>query len=189
MDVSTLASLLAALGTGGAIGQYVGAAGARREIRSAFLRAIAIVEEARFSRAPNGEDFPAFVTAIRDLETAGLLARIPRRAVQHYVVLARAARYSSGDAVEFDPVDQEFWGSIAPSFDTLLRDTAEILTRLAWNPWKSQLTLDRQLKKLRNRALRLDNRSIKHHLALAQKYYYVLRGPLGQLPGIDESAD
>jgi len=192
MDVSTLASILAALGAGGVIGQYVGGAGARREIRSAFLKTIAAVEEARVCKAPNGEDYPAFVTAIRDLETAGLLARIPRRAVQHYVVLARAARYSSSDAVGFDPVEIEFWGSIPRSFNAVLRDTAEILARLAWSPWKGQLTLSRELKKLRVRAMKLDDRSIKHHLAMAQLYYYVLPGPLGQLPelkGTDEETD
>ncbi|MBB5161589.1 hypothetical protein [Mycobacterium sp. AZCC_0083] len=189
VDVSTLASLIAALGVGGAIGQYVGAAGARREIRSEFLKAVAAVEEARFSRTANGEDFPEFVTAIRDLETAGLLARIPRRALQHYVVFARAARYLSGDAVDFDPVDQEFWGSPPTAFNTLVRDTAEVLSRLAWSPWKTQLTLGRELSKIRGRALELQGYPIQHYLGLSQRFFYVLPGPLAQLPDVNEPGD
>lgn len=182
MDIATLASLATALGAAGAVGQYVGASKDRREVRSAFLDAVGAVEDTRFAKTPNGEDYPEFVAALRGLETAALIARIPERAVHHYVVLARAARYYSDGTVAYDPVDEDFFGSISPEFDAVLRDTARLLTTLAWSPWKMKPTLRLRLRKLRNRVVELlDTKGLKQDVGLAQRYLGVLPGPLGQL--------
>jgi hypothetical protein len=178
--------LLSALGVGGAIVGWVGAGKVRRELRSAVLNAITVVETERWERDPDSADYPKFVAAVHDLETAALVARIPRIAVRHYVVLAEAARQLSDDAVDFDDADQTFWGGIDGYFATLVRDAAEVLTQLAWSPARTRLTLPRDLEKLRRRALEFDDAKIKWRLAGAQKAHGGLPGALGQLPGIED---
>ncbi|MGU3651850.1 hypothetical protein [Mycolicibacterium sp. A43C] len=191
MDLATLASLLTALGVGGGVGQYIGASTARREVRSAFLNAVAAIEDTRFAKAPNGEDFPKFVDAVRELETAALIARIPEQAVHHYVVLARAARYYSGATVDYDPIDNDFYGDIDFVFDAIVRDTARLLTTLAWSPWRTRPKLRRRLSKIRQRVLkRIDEkRGLEEDVALAQRYLGALPGPLGQIPRITRPWD
>jgi hypothetical protein len=89
----------------------------------------------------------------------------------------------SSDTVEYDLVDNEFWGSIPTTFDALLRDAAEILTRLAWGPWKGKVDRGRELKKLRNRAIRLHKPSTKRHLRTHARAFrgIVSRDPLDLL--------
>jgi hypothetical protein len=165
---------------------WVGAGKARRELRSAVLNAITVVETERWARDPDSADYPKFVAAVHDLQTAALVARIPRIAVRHYVVLAEAARQLSDDAVDFDDADQTFWGGIDGYFATLVRDAAEVLTQLAWSPARMRLTLPRDLEKLRRRALQFGDAKIEWRLAGAQKAHGGLPGALGQLPGIED---
>jgi hypothetical protein len=178
--------LLGALGVGGAIGNYVGAGRSRREVRSAILQAIANTEKERWSKDPDGNDYSEFVIALRELETASLIARVPRDAVHHYVVLAEAARILSDDAVDFFPGDSSFWGPIDGYFDTLVRNSAAVLTRLAWSPWRARIKLRWNLRKLRARALKFDDETIRWRLAAAQKRRGPLPGKLGELPGIED---
>lgn len=186
MDLATFLSILTALGAGSVIGTWYGAGQTRREVRSAILKAIAMTEKERWAEDPDSADYPEFVTAVRDLETAALIARIPRRSVRHYVVLAEAARGLSDASVYFDPADQSFFGGIDGYFDTLVRDTAELLARLAWSPWISRVTLLRDLSNLRRRAMEFDDSRIRHKLAGAQKRHGRLPGSLGELPGIED---
>jgi len=136
MDLATVPSLLTALGAGGALGQYIGAGKARREVRSALLNAIENVEECRFAKSPDSEDYPDFEVALREFETAALIARAPRSVAHHYIVLAQAARFISGGSVDYDPVENGFFGSIPFEFDAVVRETARLIARWAWNPWK-----------------------------------------------------
>jgi hypothetical protein len=91
--------------------------------------------------------------------------------LRHYVVFAEAARHLSDANVDFDPADQSFWGGIDGYFDTLVRDAAEVLARLAWSPLRARVTLRTDLKKLRTRASEFENpiNPIKWRLAGAQK--------------------
>jgi hypothetical protein len=130
-----LGSAVGGLGVGSAIGTWFGAGRARREVRSDVLKALATTESKRWAEDPDSHDYPEFVTAVRGLETAALIARLPRRAVLHYVVLADAARHLSGDSVDYLPAENDFWGPIDGRFDTLVRDAAEVLTGLTWRPW------------------------------------------------------
>lgn len=186
MDFLQWVPLLSALGAGGAIVGWVGAGKARRELRSAVLQAVTVVETERWAHDPDSADYPKFVAAVHELETAALVARIPREAVRHYVVLAEAARQLSDEAVDFDPGDETFWGGIDGYFNTLVRDATEVLIKLAWNPWRQRATLPWDLEKLRDRALKFDDSRIVWRLAGAQKAHGVLPGPLGQLPGIED---
>jgi hypothetical protein len=176
--------LLGALGIGSVVGNYVGAGRARREVRSAMFKTIAEVEKRRWCQHPDGADYPEFLAAVRDLETAALIARLPRTAVQHYVVLAHTARSLSNDAVDFDPTDQTFWGSINGDFDEVVRDTTRVLSRLVWNPWRARLAMHGSLKALRGRAVNFEDARIRRTLAEIQKERGALPGPVGRLPGI-----
>jgi hypothetical protein len=177
--------LLGALGVGSVIGNYVGGGRSRREVRSAIFKTVAEVETRRWSTDPDSADFPAFIAAVREMETATLIARIPRNAVQHYMILACTARGLSNDAVEFDPADHSFWGSIDSDFDTLVRDAAGVLTQHAWNPWRARMTLRWDLNELRTRALVFEDAKVRRRLADIQKQYGVLPGPLRKLPGME----
>ena len=184
--VVEFAPLLGALGAGSVIGTWLGGGRSRREMRSAVLNAIAVTETKRWATDPDSTDFGEFVNAIRDLETAALVARIPRRAVHHYAVLAHTARHLSDDDVDYFPGDTDFWGPIDGYFDTLVRDAADVLTRLAWRPYWTRLVLRNDLKKLRTRALAFDDGKLKWRLASAQKAHGPLPGELGQLGGIKD---
>jgi hypothetical protein len=184
VDVLQWVQLLTALGVGSVIGTWFGASRARREVRSATLKAIAKTETERWAGAPDSKDYPDFVSAVRDLETFALIARIPRHAVRHYLVLAEAARRLSDDAFDVYGPEQELYGPIDGYFDNVVRDAAEILTRLAWRPWWTRVTLRRDLKNLRSLAASFDESDIKRRLATGQGAHGELPGPLGELPGI-----
>ncbi|BBX25715.1 hypothetical protein [Mycolicibacterium alvei] len=186
MDPLELVPLLGALGAGSVIGNWFGGGRSRREVRSGILRAIATTETKRWATDPDSTDFGDFITAVRDLETAALVARIPRLAVRHYVVLAHAARQLSDDGVDYFRDENDFWGPIDGYFDTLVRDSADVLTRLAWRPWWTRLGLRLDLRNLRTRALEFDDQRLQRRLAGAQKAYGALPGKLGQLPGVKD---
>ncbi|WP_100514693.1 hypothetical protein [Mycobacteroides abscessus] len=183
MGPQEVVSLLGAVGAGSVIGNWFGGSRSRRELRSGVLNAIAVTETKRWASDPDSSDFGDFVTAIRDLETAALIARMPRQAVHHYVVFARAARLLSDDNVEYLPGEEDFWGPIDGYFDTLVRDFAEVLTRLVWRPWWTRLRLLLDLSILRSRALEFDDQRIRHKLASAQRSHGTLPGKIGKLPG------
>lgn len=184
MDFLEWVPLLGALGIGSVIGNYVGAGRTRREVRSGVLKAIAKTETERWAGAPDSKDYPDFVSAVRDLETSALIARIPRHAMRHYLVLAEAARRLSDDAFDVQYPEEVLAGPIDGYFDDVVRDAAEILTRLAWRPWWTRVTLRRKLKNLRSRAASFDESDIKRRLASGQGAHGKLPGPLGELPGI-----
>ncbi|MFZ2241401.1 MAG: hypothetical protein WAV90_17950 [Gordonia amarae] len=114
------------------------------------------------------------------------MARVPRKPVDHYLVLAYAARDLSGDALNFDNVHYEFQGPIDGYFDTLVKDAAKVLTHLAWRPWWGRVRYRIDLWRIRNRALEFDDDKIKRSLAWAQKNLTKLPGNLSQLPGVED---
>ncbi|HEY0227316.1 MAG TPA: hypothetical protein VGC05_13195, partial [Mycobacterium sp.] len=133
MDVLQWVPLLGALGVGSVIGNYIGAGSARREVRSGVLKSMAATESRRWAGT---SDYRDFVIAVRDLETAALIARVPRHAVRHYLVLAEAARHLSDASFEqFGGGDELGAGGIDGYFADVVRAAAEAITRLAWRPW------------------------------------------------------
>lgn len=81
---------------------------------------------------------------------------------------AHFARRLSSDAVEFDQFDHTFWGFINDDFNEIVRDSARILTQLAWAPWKSRLSLRRSIKKLSARVLQIQDTKFKRKLSETQ---------------------
>lgn len=173
-----------ALGAGSVIGGWYGSSRARREARSGILTAIGETETTRWALLADSGDYMGFKLAVRDLETSALIARIPRRAVRHYVVLAETARNLSDDAFDVQYPEEDLSGPIDGYFDDLVRDAAELLCRLAWRPWWTRCVLWLELKSLRSRASKFDEPDIKRRLATGQSRHGVLPGPLSKLPGI-----
>jgi hypothetical protein len=99
-DVATLTSIAGAIGVGSILGGWVTGSKDRRSVRAAALAALGSVERARWAESC---DFPAFRQTTRDLETAALLARIPRAVVREYLILAMVARWDSDESNDIDP--------------------------------------------------------------------------------------
>jgi hypothetical protein len=178
VDWPTVVSLLGALGVGSAIGQYVGAGRARREVRSAVLKQLAAVEENRWAYGPGHVDFMAFRASIRSLEAAALVARVPRRGVEHYVVLAQAARWITEENFEEGGGDEDVGGWLAPDFGQLVSEAARTVSNVAWSPWWKRIGLSRRLKKLRTQVTTCDGQE-QRAITNAQKMFGALPAPLG----------
>jgi hypothetical protein len=175
-------SLIGALGIGSVLGTWLTGGQARREVRSKVLAALAETEQKRWAGDGNYHEFNI---AVRRLETAALVARVPRKVVLHYVVLAQTANYLSRENYEELGGDEDMGaGAINGYYAGHVRDAAEIITLCVWRPWWSKLTVPNDLRKLRSQVLALDDTQIQQKLALMQKHHGVLPGPLGQLPGI-----
>ncbi|OBG87857.1 hypothetical protein A5699_18470 [Mycobacterium sp. E802] len=175
--------LVGGLGIGSVIGNYIGGGRARREVRGAVLKAIEATELTRWAPTIYRE----FRTAYREVETTALIARIPRAAVRHYLVLAEAGRQLSDESWEERGGDEDFGaGGIDGYFADVIQEAAEMITRLAWRPWLTRLTLAKDLKSLRDQAQRFaaEERVIKSALAKGQRTHGLLPGPLGEIPGI-----
>jgi hypothetical protein len=183
VDLVQWLPLVGGLGVGSVIGNYVGGGRARREVRGAVLKAIEATETTRW--APT--NYREFRTAYREVETTALIARIPRAAVQHYLVFTEAGRQLSDESWEERDGDEEMGaGGIDAYFADLVQGAAETITRLAWRPWWTRLRLPSDLKSLRDQAQKLgeEQSNIKRMLAHGQRNHGLLPGPLGEIPGI-----
>lgn len=162
------APLLGALGVGSVIGNYIGGGKARRETRSAVLSALAAVEDGRWVNKEQ-PDFSTFAKAIRDLDTAALIARVPRAAVTQYELLAYAAlRYSIKDYEAKDGDEELGAGIVDSDLASVTRQSAELVAHLVWRPWSSRPMLRDDLRRLRNNAADIDDTEVKRQLAIAQ---------------------
>jgi hypothetical protein len=85
LDVSQAVSLLAALGLGSLLTQYVSKGHERRSVRAEVLAALYAVELAR--RPGHG----VFYDAVIEFQTRALIARVPRDTVRHYLAYAETA--------------------------------------------------------------------------------------------------
>jgi hypothetical protein len=175
--------LVGGLGVGSVFGNYVGGGRARREVRGAVLKAIEAAETTRWAPTKYRE----FRSAYRELETTALIARVPRAAVRHYLVLAEAAQRLSDESFEERGGEEDLGaGGIDGYFADLVQEAADVVTRLAWRPWLTRLRLSKELKGLREQVQKLsdDDIAIKRMLAAGQRTHGVLPGPLGEIPGI-----
>lgn len=181
MDLATLASLLTAVGVSGLVVNWVAEGKARRQFRGDALKVLTEVESRRW--AGQQHSYREFARSLNDLQTAALVARIPRRAVHQYLILADVARRVSDDS--FKELDEDFdagAGGINSQFASLVRDTADVIARLAWEPTKSRFWLTEDLKKIRTKVESVHDDDVLSHLAISQRVHGPLPGPLGQLP-------
>lgn len=183
MDFSVIGTILGALGIGSLITQYVMASRARREVRGGVLKHLAEVEEARWAGGPDEIDYRAFRKAVHALETAALIARIPRRAVVHYVVFAQAARSITQEYVDIHGYDEEVGSILFNPVAEVVTSAAQAVTRLAWSPLWGRIGLHWRLKRLREQATSCDAEEMQK-ISGAQRLYGELPAPLG-LPAPD----
>ncbi len=155
------------------VGQYVSGGGQRREARAAVLHALELCEGARW--APRGKDEPAHPDALRSLQTAALIARLPRSATDAYVALSRAGWWSSMESLD-ESGDPEYGGGIANDPNEAFRAAAAVVVELSWKPWRGRLVLRRRLKAVNARAAAVTDQPGRRHLdrALGQQQAWTI---------------
>ena len=79
------------------------------------------------------EDEPPFQEASRGLQTAALIAQIPRPVVKRYLELAQAGSWASRDSWESDH-DPEFGGGIDATLADCIRLAATAVADVVWAP-------------------------------------------------------
>lgn len=168
IDVGSAAALLGTLGIGSVAGQYVTSAKDRRSARAEVLNALGAVESARW--APHTEGAPSFRDAARALQTAALVARVPRALLVEYLQLAQAACWRSFEKWEEDP-DPEYGGGISADFADAVRQAARSLSDVIWvSPllrWPIQY---RGLRKVRHSLSCVDDKPCLGQLANARRH-------------------
>ncbi len=102
------------LGVGSILGQYIGSSKDRREARAGVLSALVDTESSRWV-GPDSKTLDEFHSSMRKLQTAALIARLPRDAVEQYAVLGQAGRRSSQTVWERN-ADPETGGGIEEHF-------------------------------------------------------------------------
>jgi hypothetical protein len=83
VDVSTIVSLIGALGLGSVLGQWIGAGKDRRTARAAVLKEHAVVENARWYQEDAAADTTRLEEAIRALELLLSSRECPGRQFSH----------------------------------------------------------------------------------------------------------
>jgi hypothetical protein len=127
---------------------------------------VADVETARWAGPGKREPFHP---ALRELDTAALLARIPRDAVTHYKLLAQAGYWVSAESWEESP-DPEWGGEIPATFANLIREAAGELSHLVWSPWLARRGLKRRIKARERRAGAVNDSRVKSALERSRNY-------------------
>jgi hypothetical protein len=151
MNASQIISIIGALGIGSILGQWLGNAKERRQTRADVLAALSEVETMRWWSATtkNANDF---TLAARSLQTACLIARVPRRVVAEYLIWARAAFWTSEEAWNNDPDPEAGGGGIEADFSDQVREAAVILADAVWAPFILRRFIARRLRKLNDPA-------------------------------------
>ena len=160
-------SLIGALGFGSVIGQWFGAGKDRRSTRAAVLRAIPAVEHARWYREGSEKDGRALTQATRDLETAALIAKLPRPPVRLYVQLATASLLESN--VDAEPRGDPEYGSINMQLSEVVLGAAALVSDTAWaSPLTRWFWLRRRIRKLEREIAAIDSSEVKHRIQYAR---------------------
>lgn len=156
MDISGVASITGALGIGSFAGQYLIGSQQRRQLRSEVLRHLASTERTRWAGSSSADpSFQHFKDSVRELETAAIIARVPRRPLRLYIQLATAARLMSDDDVE-QKDGQEEAGGINTALGRCVRVSAAQLSRLMWSPWLARAGMKRRAHAIEREAQGLD---------------------------------
>lgn len=170
IDIATAAvSVISSLGIGTVMGQWVAGGKERREVRARALAALAEVESARWANLSESPE--AFTSAVRDLQTAMLVARLPREPTRAYIALATVGRWKSVESFERNP-DAEHGGGINSKLADTVRDAAQLMSDVIWTPglWR-RMWLSRRLSRLNRTVDELD-KPILTRLDMARKFIH-----------------
>jgi len=110
----------------------------------------------------------AFKKSLRQLETAALVARLPREVVQHYVIYALTARWASLEYAKSGR-DEEGRGFIDSDLTDLVYEAVAELNDSIWHPVVSRWKQKRRVQRRLERALNSDSRDIVEHLPSAAR--------------------
>jgi hypothetical protein len=125
-------AVLGVLGVGGILGQYVGSSKDRRESRASVLSALAETQSLRWM-GPGSASAADFQTAMRTLQTAAFIARLPRDAVWEYAVLTQAARWLNEE--EWNKTrDSETDYGIDAYLAAAVREATRTISVITWSP-------------------------------------------------------
>lgn len=176
MDVLTLVS---ALGIGSAIGTTVGTTAThfltsgreRRETRSIVFQYLTELERRRWvnDETYTKEELAAFNSAIRDFQTAALIARIRFEIAEQYVVFAATARLISATAAEDNPNPDDGGGSISQEISQLTYKAVDEVNNYLWSPFLASLTYKRTTAARKKRALESRDEELQYMLPLAAR--------------------
>jgi hypothetical protein len=128
-------SSLGAAVVGGIVAPQLLQSRERRASRAAVREKIAEVEVLRWEDEPYQE----FRKAIAALESAAMIARVPRHPVQEYVRAAEQARHAS--QVHPGGPDGEPITTLDEEHDELVQGALDRLSRLLWRPWVGRLAV------------------------------------------------
>lgn len=174
MDWEILGPLLGGLGIGSVvsttISTYLTSGQSRRTGRGAVLAALSEVEEARWVDPDDLIQYSTFQTRCRALETAALIARVPRDAVQHYLIYAHAARIRSQENWD-DHGAKEVGGFVEPEVDKNARDAATALTNVIWRPWLSRPFLRQRLHGQRRAVYRRSDERTRYEIGQSRENF------------------
>jgi len=137
-------------------------------VRGAVLDKMSAVEATRWV-GPGEVTYTEFRTACRSLETACLVARVPRAVVLNYLAFAHAARLNSGANWERHG-DDEVGGFVSTDINDAVVEAAEVLTKIVWSPWLKALATP-WVNRSRNKAVKELDSEDRAHVDTAQKFY------------------
>lgn len=167
MDISGIASIIGALGIGSFVGQYLIGSQQRRQLRSEVLKHLAHTENARW--APDESGDPKFRESMRELETAAMVARIPRKVIDQYKVFAYAAWWLSRESWDSHPFSESGGGLIAGDFAAIVRDAAAEVSKSAWSPWAAKFGQAPRLKTNDQAVAVIDDSRVRSNMERARK--------------------
>lgn len=160
-------SILGALGIGSAFGQWIAASKDRRANRAAVLDKLRRVEELRWTDTGDLTGGPTLLSAVRDLEVAALLARIPRSVVLQYGQLAVAGLWTMHDDIESGKHPEEVGLDIDMS--NAIHAAAEVVSRAAWStPASRWLWLRRHMRRTEKLVEKIEDRGFRRQVASAR---------------------
>ncbi|MDV8071160.1 hypothetical protein R4P64_32090 [Rhodococcus sp. IEGM 1366] len=155
------------MGIGSFVGQYLIGSQQRRQLRSEVLKHLAHTETARW--APEEPGNPKFRESMRELETAAMISRIPRKVVDQYKVFAYVAWWLSQESWDDHPFSETGGGLIESDFADIVRDVAAELSRSAWSPWAVKVNQNSRLKKNDLGVEAIDNTRVRQNMKRAQE--------------------
>jgi hypothetical protein len=134
----------------------------RRAARAAVLTELGVIETARWADPREDVDtqYRQLRAAIRQLQTAALIAQVPRRPVVLYSQFALAAFWYIRGEIEKVRGDPDLIGLPTGFYDTVY-DAADMVSKAAWSspatrwlwlPWR-HLRLDRRARAIKDSEL------------------------------------
>ena len=112
---------------------------------------------------------PALTQATRNLETAALIAKLPRSPVRLYVQLATAALMASNEDAE--PRGDPEYGSINAQLSEVVLNSAALVSDTAWaSPLTRWFWLRRRIRKLEREIAAIESTDVKRKIEYSRSF-------------------